>query len=147
MLSSLLSPHFCKSAFFCFAWGGKRLKESTKKQKDQFNFFFAWFLFLISKWFCLQKKKQFVCWELCFLVNEKYKVKKSFSFVHKITFWLLVRKNKSKCWTSVVLRLVLKERAKTNQAFCFFLLALLWCPNKKKEVFFEVAFCSYKSYF
>ena len=141
MLSSLLSPHFCKSALFCFAWGGKRQEESTKKQKDQFNFFFAWFLFLISKWFCLQKKKQFVCWKLCFLVNEKYKEKKSFSFVHKTTFWLLVRKNKSKCWTSVVPRLVLKERQRQTKQFFFCLLALLCCPNKKKEVFFEVVFC------
>ena len=52
-----LCCHFCKSAFFCFwfAWLAKG-KEWTKKQKDQFNFFFAWFLFLITKWFCSQKK-------------------------------------------------------------------------------------------
>ena len=52
-----LCCHFCKSAFFCFcfAWFAKG-KEWTKKQKDQFNFFFAWFLFLITKWFCSQKK-------------------------------------------------------------------------------------------
>ena len=41
--------------FFCFAWFAKG-KEWTKKQKDQFNFFFAWFLFLITKWFRSQKK-------------------------------------------------------------------------------------------
>ena len=136
MLSSLLSPHFCKSAFFCFAWGGKRQKESTKKQKDQFNFIFTWFLFLISKWFCLQKKKQFVCWELCFLVNEKYKEKKSFSFVHKTTFWMFVRKNKSKCWTSVVLRLVLKERQRQTNHFVYFFAGIALLSKQEKRSFF-----------
>ena len=142
MLSSLLSPHFCKSAFFCFAWGWQKAKRINKKTEGPVQLLFCLVSVSHFKMVLFTKKKEFVCWELCFLVNEKYNEKKSFLFVHKTTFWLLVRKNKSKCWTSVVLRLVLKERQRQTKHFVFFLLALLCCPNKKKEVFFEVVFCS-----
>ena len=139
VLSSLLFPHFCKSAFFLFCLRWQKAKRINKKTEGPVQLLFCLVSVSHFKMVLFTKKKQFVCWE----VNEKYKEKKSFSFVHKTTFWLLVRKNKSKCWTSVVLRLVLKERQRQNKHFVvFFLLALLWCPNKKKEVFFEVVFCS-----
>jgi len=124
---------------FCLGW--QKARRINKKTEGPVQLLFCLVSVSHFKMVLFTKKKQFVCWKLCFLVNEKYKEKKSFSFVHKTTFWLLVRKNKSKCWTSVVPRLVLKERQRQTKQFFFCLLALLCCPNKKKEVFFEVVFC------
>ena len=134
-------PHYClltfvKARFFvCLRWQ-KAKRINKKNRRTSSTSFLLGFCFSFQNGFVYKKNKQFVCWELCFLVNEKYKEKKSFSFVHKTTLWLLVRKNKSKCWTSVVLRLVLKERQRQTKHFVFFLLAFLCCPNKKKRSFF-----------
>ena len=107
--SLLLFKNKSKSAFFFVCPSGKRRKEWTKKQKDQFNFFFAWFLFFILQTILFTKKNNLSVGSFVFWQMKKRKQKKTFSFVHEITSACLLKK-KSKCWASFVLWLVLKER-------------------------------------
>ena len=131
---------FVKARFFVLPGVAKGKKNQQKNRRTSSTSFLLGFCFSFQNGFVYKKKKQFVCWKLCFLVNEKYKEKKSFSFVHKTTFWLLVRKNKSKCWTSVVLRLVLKERQRQTKHFVFFCWHCFAVQTRKKKFFLKLFF-------
>jgi hypothetical protein len=69
----------------------------NKKTEGSVQLFFCLVSVSHSKMVLFAKKKQFACWKLCFPVNEQYKEKKTFLFVHETTSGLLVSKNKSKC--------------------------------------------------
>jgi len=140
----LCCPHYCLLTFVkarCFVLPGvaKGKKNQQENRRTSSTSFLLGFCFSFQNGF-VYKKKQFVCWKFCFLVNEKYKEKKSFSFVHKTTFWLLVRKNKSKCWTSVVPRLVLKERQRQTKQFFFVFAGIALLSKQEKRSFFWSCF-------
>ena len=132
---------FLKARFFLLPEWQKVKRMNKKRRRTSSTSLLLGFCFSFQNGFVHTKKKQFVCWKLCFLVNEERKEKKTLLFVHETTSGLLVSEKKSKCWTSVVLRLFLKERQRQSKHFVFFLLTLLCCPKKKKKVFFEVVFC------
>ena len=126
---------FVKARFFVLV-GVAKGNRINKKTKGPVQLLFSSVSVSHFKMVLFTKKKQFVCWDLCFLVNEKYKEKKSFSFVHKTTFWLFVRKNKSKCWNSVVLRLVLKDKQRQTKNFGFFFAGIALLSKQEKRSFF-----------
>ena len=121
---------FVKARFFVFVlpdW--QKAKNEQKNRRTSSTSFLLGFSFSLQNGF-VHKKKQFVCWKLCFLRIQR---KKDFLICSRNNFWVACFKNKSNCWTSVVLRRVLKKRQRWSKHF-------VWLCFAVHEVFFEVVF-------
>ena len=126
-------PHFCKSEW-------QKAKRMNKKTEGPVQLLFCLISVSCFKMVLFTKKKQFVCWELCFLVNTKNKG--NCLICARNNFWLLMPylKKTASAGLLLFLELVLKERQRQSKHFVFFLLqlTLLCCLNKNKKGFFEV---------
>jgi hypothetical protein len=86
--ASVLSSLLQKRVFFVLPdW--QKAKRMNTKTEGPVQLLFCLVSVSHSKMVLFAKKKQIVCWKLCF--------QKTFFFVHKTPSGLLVSKNKSKC--------------------------------------------------
>ena len=143
VLSSLFVATFVKARFSVFGlpdW--QKAKNEQKNRRTSSTSFLLGFSFSLQNGF-VHKKKQFVCWKLCFLRIQR---KKDFLICSRNNFWVACFKNRSNCWTSVVLRRVLKKRQRWRKHFDFFFADFAWLSTKffLKLFFF---FASQKSLF
>ena len=114
-----LCCHFCENAFFfLFCLVGKRafyLKRQKNRRTSSISFLLAHYKIVLFT------NKNNLSVEVLFSIKwEAQRKKKTFSFVQ-----VACLKNKSKCWTSVVLMIDLfwkkgKDKAKASILFCFF---------------------------